>query len=174
MNKIFFIIAFIALCAIPVNAQNYYAGASFAVSTVSVFNLTDDVILPAAIHVGVDDLGMNNLGVRVDGNFLINTNNTDNTVFGLGLSGIYNLSELVSSSPFGLYVGVGPRLLINRENNTANNDTTAQIGAGVLVGLDYYVLPQISVFGEARSDIYFTDPVTSGLSFGIGARYHFY
>ena len=144
------------------NAQpNVYAGVSFGVATVSAFGLTSNASFPMTLHVGLKDLVMDDLDVRVDGNFILNS---ETTVIGLGANGIYNFA-LIPDQPIDFYAGGGIRTIIG--------DETLNIGLGAIAGADYQILPQISVFGEARSDVYFSDPITSGFSIGIGGKYHF-
>ncbi len=144
------------------NAQpDIYAGLSFGVATVSAFGLTSNASFPTTLHIGFKNLVMDNLDVRVDGNFILNSKTT---VIGLGVNGIYNLA-LVPNQPIDFYVGGGIRTIIG--------DDTLNVGLGAIAGADYQIIPQISIFGEARSDVYFSDPLTSGFSIGIGGKYHF-
>ena len=169
MKKIIFI-AFVLLSLGFVNAQNFYVGGSVGIETFS--EGIDDVAFPLTLHVGAENLGIDNLGVRADGSFLLNTSegNVDFTVIQLGLNGIYNFSELIPDQPIDFYVGVGPRLIIS-----SNGDTETDVGVGAIAGASYNVLSEVSLFGEARGDVYFGDPDTySGLGFGVGAKYHFY
>ncbi len=163
MKKFLICSLFILLSAFSfVNAQqNIYAGASFGVSTVSAFGLTDTATIPITLHVGLEDLVIDNLDVRLDTNFLLNA---DLTTFALGVNGLYNF-DLIPDQPIGFYAGGGIRTIIG--------DDTANVGLGAIAGADYRIVPQVSIFGELRSDVYFSDPITSGLGIGIGANYHF-
>ncbi len=164
-------IAFAVLSLGFVNAQDFYVGVSSGIEAFS--EGIDDVAFPLTLHVGVENLGIDNLGARADGSFLLNTSSNDVnfTVIQLGLNGIYNFSELIPGQPIDFYAGVGPRLIISSAENV---DTETDIGIGAIAGVSYHILSEVSIFGEARGNVYFGDPDTySGFGFGVGAKYHF-
>ncbi|MEJ2668289.1 MAG: hypothetical protein P8Z81_14540 [Deinococcales bacterium] len=129
-----------------------FGGVSFGVQLIGGF-----AYFPVSVKVGAYDIGIQDLGVRLDGTYWVNF---PFSVIGFGGDVLYRY-------PVGtvawVYAGLGPRFAV-----ALGGGASLAYGAGFVAGAEYMVTPQIGINAEANVDYYIVGPGTPyGLSAGV-------
>lgn len=140
--------------------SNMFAGVSVGYENEGGFFLGS--LFPVAAHFGINNVGIQNLGVR--GDVAYQAGNVPSITF--GVDALYSYPVMTDLSVYG---GVGPSILLGM--GLASGVTW--FGVRISAGGEYMVTSNIGVTAEANATPYFNNgsPFLFGLS--LGANYHF-
>ena len=88
----------------------------------------------------------------------------------------YWLHNAVLESPVNWFIGIGGKLKIfTKDSKGRGKNEDSRLGAGVRipVGLQYYIINQLELFGELVPGISVYPSTSFDLNAGIGIRYYF-
>lgn len=131
-----------------------FGGVSFGVQMIGGF-----AYFPVAVHVGAYDVGIQDLGLRLDATYWVNF---PVSVIGFGGDVLYRYPV---GTEVWVYAGLGPRFAYPLSGGAL------AYGLGVVAGGEYMVTPQIGVNAEASVDYYLVGP---GTPFGLSAGVDYY
>lgn len=130
------------------------------------------------VHYGLGDALGDGVDLRFNGRFNFSGGLTESTIgFNVGADALFNIP--VDAEDIQVYVGAGPSLGFALTTYTAGIDGGSlggfALGAQGVAGAEYFVDPQIGIFGELRVGFAYV----TGFNFdfaptlALGANYHF-
>lgn len=134
-------------------SSNMFGGVSFGVLA------NGGAVFPVAVHFGVSNVGMENLAIRGDAGYWVNTGG----ILEFGVDGLYMYPVMDNVTVYG---GLGPRIVYAFGGGVG-------FGLGIVAGGEYMVASQIGLTGEATVEPFFSGLGGVLFGFSAGVNYHF-
>ena len=161
-------------------AQNNSTALDVAPSGNTWLGLSTGYPLGLTVHYGLGNGLGNGVDLRFNGQFYTGTlNNLSSLGFNLGADALFNIP--VDAQNLNVYAGAGPKLgfeVASGSLTTGGSIGGFSLAAQALAGTEYFVSPEIGVFGEFRLGFNYVTGVpgtTIGFlpTLALGANYHF-